>query len=88
MFALETVMSRLVEIYKSCTKYFTDYLTNHKLNHQKGTKKKETEFLIFNTIMNANGKTPIDLEIPPPKYFRDNKYLESRNKRLDDCLIK
>lgn len=37
--------------------------------------------------MNACGKTPSDLEIPPPKYFRDVKYIDSRNKRLDDCLI-
>lgn len=38
--------------------------------------------------MNANGKTPTDLEIPPPKYFRDLKFMDSRNKKLDEVLTK
>lgn len=38
--------------------------------------------------MNANGKTPSDLEIPPPKYFRDLKFMDKRNKNLDEVLIK
>jgi len=50
-------------------------------------KPKNSEFLIFNTIMSENKKTPTDLTIPSPAYFRDLKYIEERNHLLDACLL-
>jgi len=47
---------------------------------------KQCEFLIFNDIISENKKTPKDLEIPPPKYFRDLKQIEERDNLLDACL--
>jgi hypothetical protein len=48
---------------------------------------KSGEFLIFNTIISENKKTPKDLEIPPPRYFRDMRHIEERDNLLDACLI-
>mmetsp|Transcript_92380 Transcript_92380/g.199764 ORF Transcript_92380/g.199764 Transcript_92380/m.199764 type:complete len:96 (-) Transcript_92380:609-896(-) len=84
-FVLETVMSRMVEVYKLVTKNFSDLLTNSPDNVTK--KPKQCEFLIYNIIMSELKKTPEDLEIKAPRYFREMKQSEERTNLLDSCYM-
>jgi len=44
-----------------------------------------TSFLILNQIMSELKKTPQDLEIYPPRYFREMPDSEMRSNLLDAC---
>jgi len=44
-----------------------------------------TSFLILNQIMSELKKTPQDLEIYPPRYFREMPNSEERSNLLNAC---
>jgi len=73
----------MVEVYKLVTKNFSDWLSH--IPENQSQKPKSCEFLIYNIIMSELKKTPADLEIPPPRYFREMKYSEERQNLLDSC---
>lgn len=91
---LETVMSRMVEVYKLITKHYSDKIkfdmtksdtTGDK--DKKEDKKKVIDFLILNDEMFTNKKTPKDLEVNPPRYFRETKEFEQKQLLLDQAYL-
>jgi len=60
-------------------------ISNDPKNSSEKNKTKFCEFLILNNIMTELKKTPNDLEILPPRYFREMKNTEERNNMLDAC---
>lgn len=85
-------MSRLVEVYNLVCRAYSEMITKHPVNislnfDQKKMEAKafKTDFLILNQIMSELKKTPKDLEIYPPRYFREMPNSEERNNLLDAC---
>jgi len=91
-YTLETVMSRLVEVYNLVCRAYSEMVTKSPTNNQFNfdAKKMEakafsTSFLILNQIMSELKKTPQDLEIYPPRYFREMPNSEERSNLLNAC---
>lgn len=91
-YTLETVMSRLVEVYNLVCRAYSEMVSMSEINKvfntdpKKGDVKQfKTDFLILNQIMSELKKTPQDLEIYPPRYFRELPNSEERHNLLNAC---
>lgn len=68
--ALETTMTRLVEVYREIVQHYET---------------RSTEYLILDNLMIDLKITPKELDIPCPKFVHEGQGVEMRKKMLDNA---